>query len=104
MHRWSGGLAPPYGNAVGLPVRVGVPFTAGMGELEAARRIRIESVQLHDPGAGVVLEGALVPRSGVGIVSADPRFPPTFPRVRMRPADGVVLPAHTRLDLVVGVR
>jgi hypothetical protein len=101
--RWHGGLAS-YGNAVGVPMRVGAPFSVGMAELNAGGQVRIESVRLDHPTPGIVLVGALVHVIGHGMVGAERAFPPTFPRVQMRPAVGAVLRAHARTVLVVGLR
>lgn len=102
--RWGGGLGRGYGNAVGVPVRIGEPFSIGMTELQAGHRVQIESVRLDHPTRGVVLVGALVYPLDSGMVGSDRRFPPTFPPVPKRAADGAVLPAHTAVGLVVGIR
>lgn len=101
--RWGGELAG-YGNAVGLPVRVGSSFSIGMSELQADGRIRIESVRLERPTRGVMFVGALVHPTGHGMVGSERHFPPTFPSVRMRPAAGAVVPARMPVILVVGMR
>jgi hypothetical protein len=101
--RWSGGLGS-YGNVVGMPVRIRASFSVGMAQLKAERRVQIESVRLDHPTPGLVLVGALVYPLRRGMVGSDGRFPPTYPRVRMRAADGVVLPTHTAVGLVVGIR
>jgi len=74
--RWSAGLGGRYGNSVGVPTRVGVPFSVGMIQLRARHRVRIESVRLHQPSVGVAYLGA----------------------------GGTVVPAGTTLLLVIGLR
>lgn len=101
--RWNGGLGL-YGNWVGVPVRIGAPFSIGMGELSAGHRVRIESVRLDHPTRGVVLVGSLVHSPGDGGIGSDRGFPPASLRAPTRAADGVVLPAHTAVELVVGIR
>jgi hypothetical protein len=101
--RWNGQL-DQYGNAVGGPVRVGSPFSVGMSKLQAGGRIRIESVRLSRPTRGVVLVGALVHPMGNGMVGIEERFPPTVPSMGIRPANGAVVPPHTPVILVVGMR
>jgi hypothetical protein len=101
--RWSGDLGG-YGSAVGMPVHAGSAFSVGMSQLKADGRIRIESVRLERPTRGITFAGALVHPSGYGMVGAERQFPPTFPRVRMRAAEGAVLPARTPVVLVVGMR
>jgi len=101
--RWRGDLGG-YGNGEGLAVRVGKPFSIGLTELHAGNRIRIESVRLHQPSTGISLVGALVYPTGKGEVSGERRFPPTFPPVPMRPAEGVVVLAGRTTLLVVGMR
>lgn len=101
--RWSGHLGQ-YGNGVGLPVPVGAPFSVGMTELQAGNRVRIESVRLHRASRSIVLVGARVYREGEGEVGYERRFPPRFPPVKMRSADGAVVLAGTTTLLVVGMR
>ena len=102
--RWDGSLGYGYGNGVGMPVRVGQAFSVGMTELRPARRVRIEAVRLHGPRGSVRLVGALVLPEGGGGVGTAGNFPPHFPRVKMRPAVDAVVPAHSRVQLVVGLR
>ena len=102
--RWSGGLGGRYGNSVGVPTRVGVPFSVGMIQLRARHRVRIESVRLHQPSVGVAYLGAGVHPANRGMVGTARGFPPSFPRVRMRRASGTVIPAGTTLLLVIGLR
>lgn len=102
--RWSGGLGGAYGNSVGVPTRVGVPFSVGMIELEARHRVWIESVRLHHPSLGVVSLGAVVHSPSRGMVGTALGFPPSFPRVAMHRAGGAVISAGTTVLLVVGIR
>jgi hypothetical protein len=101
--RLNGGLGL-YGNWVGVPLRIGAPFSIGMGELNAGHRVRIESVRLDHPTRGVVLVGSVVHSPGDGGIGSDRGFPPASLRALTRAADGVVLPAHTAVELVVGIR
>ena len=103
--RWSGGLGSGYGGVgVGLPVRVGRPFSVGLMDLRPRGRVVIESVRLHGSTPGVVLVGSLLYPAGGGMVGGDPSFPPRWPRFRMRRADGAALHAHRTTLLVVGLR
>jgi hypothetical protein len=101
--RWSGELGS-YGNAVGMPVRVGSSFSVGMGELRPDGRIQVESVRLNRPTRGVELVGALLHPSGRGMTGAETQFPPTIPNVGMEQADGAVVSPETPAALVVGIR
>ena len=98
--RWQGSLGHGYGNAVGIPMRAGQSVSVGMTAIDTSRDVRIESVRLHRPSAGIVLVGARVGRQGVGAVLG---FPPTSPRMPL-PAVGAVIPAHANVLLVVGLR
>lgn len=105
--RWHGGLdSYASGNSVGLAMAVDAPFSVGMGVLRASGgRVRIESVRLHGASPGLELVGSLVHDTGRGMVGSDRAYPPTFPRsMPKRPAAGAVIPAHTGLVFVVGMR
>lgn len=102
--RWNGGLGYGYGNGVGIPVRLGQSFSIGMTDLRPARRVRIEAVRLHGPNGGIRLVGVVVLPPGSGGVGTDRQFPPRYPHVKMRPAVGTVVPAHARVEMIIGLQ
>jgi hypothetical protein len=101
--RWNGGLGHGYGKGVGIPVRVGQSFSIGMTDLRPNRRVRIEAVRLHGASGRVRLIGAVMSPVGQVAVGTERGFPPHSASA-MRPAVGAVVPAHTRMWLVVGLR
>jgi hypothetical protein len=102
--RWNGSLGYGYGNGVGIPVRVGQPFSIGLAYVNPSHRVRIEAVRLHGARGALKLIGVVALPPGSGGVGADRAFPPRYPRVKMRPAAGAVVPAHARVELVVGLQ
>ena len=100
--RWNGSLGYGYSGGVGVPVQMHRPFSIGMGELRPTREIRIESVRLHGASGGVRLVGVLAYPFGHQSVGTDRGFPPAS-QGGGQPAVGLVVPAHGRFSLVVGL-
>jgi hypothetical protein len=102
--RWSGSLGRAYWSypTVSMPVRVGEPVSVAMTPIDNGRPVRIESVRLHRATGGVVLLGSVIFHGGFGWARHFlPR--PIFGKP-LRAAEGAVLPAHSTLKLVVGLR
>jgi hypothetical protein len=105
--RWPGRLdCCGYGNGNGLPVATGSDFTIFMTAFRPRHRIRIESIRLHHATPGLVLVGALVLTDWGknGLAGAERRFPPREQAGVLRSARGVVIPAHKRVAIQVGLR
>jgi hypothetical protein len=102
--RWNGEIGHGYGNAAGIPMRVGASYTFGVDDLRPSHRIRIEAVRLHDPSGPVELVGAVVHPAARGMVGTMRGFPPSRDYSPMRPVVGAVVGAGKAAVLEVGLR
>jgi hypothetical protein len=98
--RWPGDIGD-YGNGVGSPARVGQTLSVGLADIDngTSRPLVIDRVQLHR-AVGLTLLGAAVD-AGSGAVGMLRGWPPTGRR--LVPARGHRVPAHRRIDLVIGL-
>jgi hypothetical protein len=100
--RWPGD-AGSYGNGLSGPLRVGGVLDVGTMRIEnrGGGPLWLDDIRLHRPD-GLTLVGALVTPGNAAIGSAYGWPPPT--KAKLVQARGYRIPAHSDVDLVIGLR